>query len=656
MAAAITSRQTNVSFEQEQDAKSALTELDKALRSGQIGVQCEAIVKFPRLFEKYPFPILINSAMLKVADVFRGGNNFIRLCVLRVGQQSEKHQDKIFSVDEFTRRIFGVIHSNDPFARAITLRTLGSFASIIAEKKNVHHSIILSMDSTDSMEVEAAIFAAEKFSEKSKMFASSVCHKIGTMINGLATPAEMKLKLIPILQHMHHDSESAKKAIILCNSVLSGYPGENYVILTLRTMTKLTLNSLVSMQDHILLLLSYLAKDSRSKVKAVCLDDLKLLVARTAYLWTSENVEEIAQFSLKVQSLTLKVKAVRVLNAVCGNSAVNLLSLSRDTKVVDVCREFCYHPNTTLATQAIQLLTNLAICKCVGENLTEEAVGAIQSYLLLLAVNPADQDMFKLKLVLRNAVNLCKNFPEVSEKIVHTLTNVLALAEESSQLHICECLAAIGSECPSALNAVSPQILASLTTSISDTSKEISQVQVHLCTLLFQAQFHKAMSGTVHGQVMACISQANPWIKYKVARQAMRYSQYHVAYDIFKSLNLQIVTEHVHFWLLGLQHICAAENCLIGVKKDSSNLIACVSDAVELYTKSHATLKAASSPSSPLDFACGYVQLSMRVLQAHHLLLLSCTAFGAKPPPALSSALAHSNGQEGTRWAQVIQQ
>ncbi|GFS17810.1 integrator complex subunit 7 [Elysia marginata] len=594
--------------------------------------------------------------MLKVADVFRAGNNFIRLCILRVGQQSEKHQDKIFSVDEFTRRIFGVIHSNDPVARAITLRTLGSFASIIAEKKNVHHSIIQSMDSTDSMEVEAAIFAAEKFSEKSKMFASSVCHKIGTMINGLATPAEMKLKLIPILQHMHHDSDSAKKALALCTSVLSCYPGENFVSLTLTTMTKLTVKSLVGVQDHILLLLFYLTTDSRSKVKAICLDDLTLLAARAAYLWTSENLEEIAQFSLQVQSSALKVKAVRVLNAVCGNSSVNLLSLSRDTKVVDVCREFCYHSNTTLATQAIQLLTSLAIYKCVGENLTEEAVGAIQTCLLLLAVNPADEDMIKLKVVLKNSVTICRNFPKVSEKIVYTLTNMLALAEEPSQLYICECLAAIGSECPSALNAVSPQILASLTTSISDTSKEISQVQVHLCTLLFQAQYHKAMSGTVHGQVMACIGQANPWIKYKVARQAMRYSQYHVAYDIFKSLNPQIVTEHIHYWLLGLQHVCAAENCLTKVKKDLSNLTACVADAVELYTKSHSTLKAASSPNTPLDFACGYVQLRMKVLQAHHLLLLSCTAFGAKPPPALSSALAHSSGQEGTRWAQVIQQ
>ena len=43
------------------------------LRSGKVGEQCESIVRFPRLFEKYPFPILINSAFLKLADVFREG-------------------------------------------------------------------------------------------------------------------------------------------------------------------------------------------------------------------------------------------------------------------------------------------------------------------------------------------------------------------------------------------------------------------------------------------------------------------------------------------------------------------------------------------------------------------------------------------------------
>lgn len=59
--------------ESDQDANSVLMELDKGLRSAKIGEQCEAIVRFPKLFEKYPFPILINSSFLKLAEFFRFG-------------------------------------------------------------------------------------------------------------------------------------------------------------------------------------------------------------------------------------------------------------------------------------------------------------------------------------------------------------------------------------------------------------------------------------------------------------------------------------------------------------------------------------------------------------------------------------------------------
>nr|XP_014347762.1 PREDICTED: integrator complex subunit 7 [Latimeria chalumnae] len=170
--------------EQELDANSALMELDKGLRSGKLGEQCEAVVRFPRLFQRYPFPILINSAFLKLADVFRVGNNFLRLCVLKVTQQSEKHLEKILNVDEFVKRIFSVIHSNDPIARAITLRMLGSLASIIPERKNAHHSIRQSLDSHNNFEVEAAIFAAANFSAQSKDFAAGICNKVSEMIRG----------------------------------------------------------------------------------------------------------------------------------------------------------------------------------------------------------------------------------------------------------------------------------------------------------------------------------------------------------------------------------------------------------------------------------------------------------------------------------------
>jgi len=61
------------------------------------------------------------------------------------------------------------------------------------------------LDSHDSVEVEAAIYAAQMFAAQSKLFAVSMCSKISDMIRGQATPASMKLQLIPILQYMHHD-------------------------------------------------------------------------------------------------------------------------------------------------------------------------------------------------------------------------------------------------------------------------------------------------------------------------------------------------------------------------------------------------------------------------------------------------------------------
>lgn len=52
------------------------------------------------------------------------------------------------------------------------------------------------------------------FAAQSKLFAVSMCSKISDMIKGQATPASMKLQLIPILQYMHHDTYTAS---MVCN-------------------------------------------------------------------------------------------------------------------------------------------------------------------------------------------------------------------------------------------------------------------------------------------------------------------------------------------------------------------------------------------------------------------------------------------------------
>ena len=48
-----------------------MLELDKGLRSDEIGKQCEAIVRFGELMEQWPLPSVVNTSVLKLADVFR---------------------------------------------------------------------------------------------------------------------------------------------------------------------------------------------------------------------------------------------------------------------------------------------------------------------------------------------------------------------------------------------------------------------------------------------------------------------------------------------------------------------------------------------------------------------------------------------------------
>ena len=95
------------------------------LRSCAVGEQCEAIVKCPELMDKFPLPVMTSTALLKLADVFsaQSTGNLLRLHILRVFQLSQHHLGKVTNLDELVRRLSLVSHSNDPVARALTLRS-----------------------------------------------------------------------------------------------------------------------------------------------------------------------------------------------------------------------------------------------------------------------------------------------------------------------------------------------------------------------------------------------------------------------------------------------------------------------------------------------------------------------------------------------------
>uniref|UniRef100_A0A671FP18 Integrator complex subunit 7 n=1 Tax=Rhinolophus ferrumequinum TaxID=59479 RepID=A0A671FP18_RHIFE len=585
--------------EQELDANSALMELDKGLRSGKLGEQCEAVVRFPRLFQKYPFPILINSAFLKLADVFRVGNNFLRLCVLKVTQQSEKHLEKILNVDEFVKRIFSVIHSNDPVARAITLRMLGSLASIIPERKNAHHSIRQSLDSHDNVEVEAAVFAAANFSAQSKDFAVGICNKISEMIQGLTTPVDLKLKLIPILQHMHHDAILASSARQLLQQLVTSYPSTKMVIVSLHTFTLLAASSLVDTPKQIQLLLQYLKNDPRKAVKRLAIQDLKLLANKTPHTWSRENIQALCECALQTPYDSLKLGMLSVLSTLSGTIAIkhyfsiasgNVGSSPRSSDLVKLAQECCYHNNRGIAAHGVRVLTNITV-SCQEKDLLaleQDAVFGLESLLVLCSQDDSPGAQATLKIALKCMVKLAKGRPHLSQSVVETLLTQLHSALDAARILMCHCLAAIAMQLPVLGDGMLGDLMGLYKVIGRSATDKQQELLVSLATVIFVAS-QKALSAEVKTIIKQQLeSVSNGWTVYRIARQASRM--------------------------------------------------------------------AASTPLNPLSFQCEFVKLRIDLLQAFSQLICTCNSLKTSPPPAIATTIAMTLGNDLQRCGRISNQ
>ncbi|KAK6636894.1 hypothetical protein RUM43_010558 [Polyplax serrata] len=646
----------NMSVEPEQDANSALTELDKGLRSTKVGEQCEAIVKFPRLFEKYPFPILINSSLLKLADVFRVGNNFLRVWILRVCQQSEKHLDKIMNVDEFVRRIFSVMHSNDPIARALTLRTLGAVAGIIPERKQVHHGIRRSLDSHDAVEVDAAVYAATQFAAQSKKFAVSMCNKVSEMIQGLATPAHRKLQLIPILQHMHHDISTAGMVRVLCTQLLTSYPAQDFVVVTLSALTQLTAATLVDIPQQVKLLVTYLRNDKRWVIKAEALKGLHRLASEGAHLWPQDCIEDIVQVALTSDKNYLLSAALDVLLVLTRTALTCHNQYDNNSPVRTLCRRCYIAGNTVITAKAILIATSI-FCYCYEENLpienVSDLVDAIESLFLIVTCDDSNKKLYELKACLKCAVRLCKACPTLSNQFVEIISTRLFLSDTCNSL-LCEALGAIGGLQPSALKNILLDIIKKLHrfSQLTDLTPDQIHTKVTLCTLLFQSQVGFEWNPDLRAAVKIATSGNHYWSNYKIARAACRYGHHEISHEIFAVLKDRVSSEHYYFWLTSLQELSKGE----AVLSSNEDLVVKLSTSLTHYSKALASLRAASTPSQTLGFQAEYVKVRCEFLQCLLQLVHAGNALCTAPPPAIAAAIVASTRDELQRYGHVTQQ
>lgn len=658
-------------------------------------------MRFPKLFEKYPFPIVINSNFLKLAEFFRVGSNLFRLWVLRVCQQSEKHLEKITNVDEFVKRIFMVIHSNDPVARSLTLRALGSVASIIPEKQQVHHAIRRALDSHDTVEVEAAIYASVQFAAQSKTFAISMCSKVASMIESLQTPVNMKLQLIPVLRHMHHDANTAALVKTLCINLLPKYPSENFVCVTLDSLSQLSCATLVDIPDQVNLLINYL-QDPRTKVRFHVLRSLQSLAEKGAHLWPAGSVN----------SLISVAKTVRgdghenglMLSVVLTLTKCPLIAGSKDeeNRILELCSLCFKNVNHKTNSLAIAILTSV-ITYCYSEKIPPP-----QSYLneinshheqLILSCLKDDAHIHELCKYLKCGVQLAEknevialDFTKLMGKI---LTEEQQLNQKQSEL-ICETMAALCSHFMKAryqnisfkssadamdvddAGAGNPfhELLPSLLKRLENlvlpkfNPKDSHFLEI-LASVCLQSMMGFHMTREMHDVFNKMFRIINNWSQYRIARSASRYGHPFIAAKIYQKLSKHVSQEKFYFYLSGLTQISMAECILIygydfelletkimepRRDDDQLNLIQRLEKSITFYWKALASLKAASSHVHSLSFQTEYVWLRASFLESLLSIVVARNTQYITPPPAIAATVAQNSRDPLQKFGHITNQ
>lgn len=104
-----------------------ISELDKIFTSNNVGDQCMAIAVSTRLIKQNRLSLqTIEQTISRLIEIFRVSEiNLVRFRILKglIGIDF-KLFSRLLNSNELLRRVSGVLQSNDPIARAITLRYL----------------------------------------------------------------------------------------------------------------------------------------------------------------------------------------------------------------------------------------------------------------------------------------------------------------------------------------------------------------------------------------------------------------------------------------------------------------------------------------------------------------------------------------------------
>lgn len=678
--------------QESRDANSLLVELDRGLQSPSIGDQSEAVVRFTTLFQRYPLPILINSACLKLSEAFRNGSNFIRVQICEVLERNQSHLNKIYNVDDFFRNIFTVTTSNDPIARSITLLTLGNIAPIVNTYKSIHHCISSSLETTVDCELKATIACAACYVKYSSEFACNIYPKIVSIVDSNKSSAEVRIRALSVLDHGYYNANDAMTVRSFLVDVIGKSKFKSLICTCLTLSTKIAYTSLSHIMPQIELLLKTYLNDPRHEIKLNALSNLRFLAEKSPHIWESSHVEPLVSHLESSGSTCYQNNEVEnqclclILSIFCKllTCKCNFISQLEKSRIFQLCYKLSLNNrNTQVCSIAFELLTVMSeehsylstknMIEYQASDLTVSTLTAIKEFLTNTFITPSKTAKAKIdcqqanqaqlepeltlssKAIYRHIVTLCKLNPSYCPEVMKLVYSKISSKDNSlSDLcpHMTELLCAISHSSPQVI--MSPESCWKL---IKNRHTEMSEKNLlNLCVFFFQLLRFEPSKKMEETSIDKVTQNHDLWFGFQVMRQAMRYGHHEMASNICYQLHEHVTTDTIDFYLKSLARICSAESFL----SRKSDLDVNLNLVLPLYEEAVSPLRASIGNSRTTNFQLQFIWLRIRNLQAHKTLRQCCNIYEAAPVTyaTLLSAISANRGGSDAGLAKlgIIQQ
>ncbi|VUZ45804.1 unnamed protein product [Hymenolepis diminuta] len=578
------------------DVSSKLVEINRGLNSPNRGEQCRSITNIPDLIKSHPFPIVINSIFLKLADVYVNGSDYLRSCVLRACAECRNQLLRLTIADDIVEKFMPIYKNENANSRAQYLSLLGVLSGAFRDNISIHNFIISRIDSDSGTESTVAISTAYSYAAISKTFVMSLCPVLCDLLKDNTLSPDHKLKLIPLAEFAYHSPVLLPEIRGHLIEMLRSHKVGSFVTVICETLTKMEIHSPLNTSSQVGLLLDHIKTNSDAEIRANLLSCLMILADKLPNQWSPPHTKQLCEIFSDSATINNERETILIIFFLLTSSVnVNILfgdyKLGEDDEILSCLTQALSSeivPRSSLLPNALALACRLVRCGKSDLNFNPDIVASMLVISLTHScqfdeqpenastswlINESGPPIHSLKLFYSELLMFFETFPNFVSLLnrIELLKEVTMSGDPRITL-LCQFLSRV---CTTDLLRLPelPELLSQLRDSCKPHSTNVnSDNLLQVCVFVFTAANGTPLFKEQQIDLLTCLARAlnanvnekgptalEPWIVYQLACKASVYRQPRFAADLFEQLASMAITLKNIYWLRGLAKINRAQ-------------------------------------------------------------------------------------------------